>query len=50
MHLLHRKKKSSQQLQQNYGLSFIYLYIWGKLSHDIENKTLTFNTADISEF
>lgn len=44
------KNKTKQNLQQNCGLCFIYSYIWGNLSHDIENKMLTFNIADICEF
>lgn len=45
-----KTKQNKTNLQQNCGLCFIYLYIWGNFSHDIENKMLTFNIADICEF
>lgn len=44
------QKLKKKKLQHNCGLCFIYLYIWGNLSHDTENKMLTFNIEGICEF
>lgn len=44
------KKKKRRNLKHSCELFFIYLYIWGNLSHDTENKMLTFNIADICDF